>query len=141
MPARNRNWRCCSSASRVRGGCPPSMLTPAMVMRPESGISSWFKQRRKVLLPQPLGPMRTTASPRTCEGSMPGRTRLELKDLVSWSTTIMAQSPFQPAREDGGRITQSEMDSRRHEAEPDVIIGGHGEHPVNLGQFDHGDDG
>src|SRR5579885_1362948 len=111
-----------------------------MVMRPASASSNWFKQRRKVLLPQPLGPMSTTASPLFCEWSIPCRTRVWWYDLTRFSTTIMAKPFFQPVRQEGGRVTQGEIDGRGHDAQPDVIIGGHRQHAINLGQFNHRND-
>ena len=36
---------------------PASMRTSPSRMEPESGVSSQFRHRRKVLLPQPLGPI------------------------------------------------------------------------------------
>ena len=45
-------------------GCGKSTSTPSNLMLPPVGISSRFRQRRKVDLPQPEGPMRQTTSPR-----------------------------------------------------------------------------
>ena len=39
------------------------MSTPSKMMEPEVGTSSRFSERRKVLLPEPEGPMTTMTSP------------------------------------------------------------------------------
>src|SRR3990172_2005720 len=54
-------------------------------MRPPSTRSRWFMQRRKVVLPEPLGPMMTTTSPRATSMSTPRSTSSRPKRL--WTST------------------------------------------------------
>jgi hypothetical protein len=53
------------------------MVIPAIVIRPESTVSIWFKQRRNVLLPHPLGPTTETNSPSRTPSVMPRKASTE----------------------------------------------------------------
>src|SRR5919197_290346 len=58
-------------------------------MRPESTGSSRLTQRRRVLLPLPLGPMTTSTSPSPTLRSMPSRTTLSPKLLRTPSSSTI----------------------------------------------------
>ena len=49
------------------------MSTPSKMMEPPVGISSRFRLRRKVDLPDPEGPMTTITSPRSMSTVTPSR--------------------------------------------------------------------
>src|SRR5574344_886404 len=63
--------------------------SPSMVMRPLSMVSRWFRQRKKVLLPEPDGPMMATTSPRANSRLMPRSTGVLAKRLQMFSARIM----------------------------------------------------
>src|SRR5690554_592850 len=58
-------------------------------MLPPSMTSRWFKQRRKVLLPEPDGPMTATTSPLRRVSDTPSRTGIPLKDFLMSCASIM----------------------------------------------------
>src|SRR5690606_34679969 len=60
-----------------------------MVMEPPSMISRWFRQRRKVLLPDPDGPMTATTSSLREVRATPSSTRLSPRDLMMPLSAIM----------------------------------------------------
>src|SRR5690606_27713849 len=63
-----------------------------MVMEPPSMISRWFRQRRKVLLPDPDGPMTATTSPLRKVRETPSSTRLSPKDLMMpWASIMISR--------------------------------------------------
>src|SRR5216683_1733862 len=66
MPTLARKRACSRVDIRLRAS-PNSTLTVPTRMRPREGCSSRLMQRRKVDLPQPLGPMTNCASPRVSE--------------------------------------------------------------------------
>src|SRR5574344_2503533 len=63
--------------------------SPSMVMRPLSMVSRWFRQRKKVLLPEPDGPMTATTSPRANSRLIPRSTGVLAKRLQMFSARIM----------------------------------------------------
>ncbi|MNP49386.1 hypothetical protein D3C76_1435680 [compost metagenome] len=63
--------------------------TPSMRISPPVGSSSRFRQRRKVDLPEPEGPMTTTTSRVLMSTLIFSRTRLVPKDLANWLTSII----------------------------------------------------
>ena len=54
---------------------------PVNEIVPPSGVSSPFSERSTVVLPEPLGPMSTTTSPRRTSRSIERSTSLSPKDL------------------------------------------------------------
>ena len=64
-------WRRTASMSTLGS----VMTVPSKVMVPEVGSSSKFRQRRKVDLPEPEGPMMTTFSPSRMCSEMLSSTR------------------------------------------------------------------
>src|SRR5699024_8277975 len=97
---------------------------PSKVMMPSVGVSSRFRQRRKVDLPEPEGPMTTTFSPGSMCWSMWSSTRLLPKDLHSPLTSItLTQPPFQLALEPGEDQYQHQIDTgRAHQGEHLLIV-------------------
>src|SRR4030065_157776 len=83
-----------------------------MVIVPEEGSSRKFKQRSKVLLPEPLRPMITSTSLGVTEKDTPFRTCRSPNHLCKFSTWIISlsfigmphaflQESFQPRRDNG----------------------------------------
>ena len=62
------------------------MSTPPMTISPPSASSSRFRQRRRVDLPLPEGPMMTTTSPSRTSRLMSLSTSSCLKDFFRWLT-------------------------------------------------------
>src|SRR5687768_11329834 len=56
---------------------------PSKATTPDSGVSSPLRHRSTVVLPEPLGPISTTTSPRRTSKSTPATTRLVPK--LFWS--------------------------------------------------------
>src|SRR5574340_631918 len=110
---------------------------PATDTRPESIFSNWFRQRKNVLLPQPLGPIITTVSPRCWLMEMPRNTACWRKDFFNCSTAIMMKFAFQVSGNQRHRVTQTEVDRRRHQAQAHEIVGRQGEHTIDLRQLHH----
>ncbi|MCY1184193.1 hypothetical protein D9M73_248670 [compost metagenome] len=82
-----RNLRispCCLVRGRLA-----SIVTSPTWIRPLLGVSSRFRQRRKVVLPEPLGPMMAMTSPASTFRLMSFRTVWPLNCLLSRSTTII----------------------------------------------------
>ena len=106
-----------------RGGCATDLAVapisrkagrPSIRISPASGTSSQFRQRRKVDLPEPDGPMMQTTSPRATLRLTPLITSSAPNDLrISIASTIgsavmpgaspvaLAGAPFQPVDETG----------------------------------------
>src|SRR5664279_1810953 len=127
-------------AVRCGSRCEWSNSMPATETLPESIFSNWFRQRKNVLFPQPLGPIITTVSPRCWLMEMPRNTACRPKDFFNCSTAIMMKFPFQVPGDERHRITQTEIDRRRHQAEAHKIVGRQREHPIDLRQLNHGND-
>ncbi|MNT33884.1 hypothetical protein D3C72_1698320 [compost metagenome] len=64
-------------------------ISPTLI-RPPLGSSSRFRQRSRVVLPEPLGPMMATTSPGSTVRSMPLSTSWPLKALVRLRTVIIS---------------------------------------------------
>ena len=62
------------------------LMAPPISMRPVSGVSSPAIMRRMVVLPQPLGPSRVTASPRVTVSDSSSTARTAPKRLLSPSS-------------------------------------------------------
>src|SRR6187431_2294918 len=84
----NRLWCWNTMAERSRSAMRSAFDTgfaksmagpPSNVMTPASGVSSPLRERSTVVLPDPLGPMSTTTSPRRTSNSTPLRTRFAPK--------------------------------------------------------------
>src|SRR5262249_1545217 len=63
-------------------------------MRPPLIFSRWLMQRRKVVLPEPLGPMITTTSPRCTRMVMPRSTSLRWKYLWTSRASTIGMAAF-----------------------------------------------
>ncbi len=71
------------------------ICSPSNQISPEVGVSSRFKQRRKVLFPDPEGPMTTTLSPLLMVVVIFFKTSKLPKDLVRPLISItLTQPPF-----------------------------------------------
>src|SRR5262249_31206490 len=74
------------------------MSTPATSTSPSVGISSRYRSRRSVVLPAPLGPLRTTNSPFSMPNVMSARAVCLAgpapKVFPTWWSLIMACRPF-----------------------------------------------
>ena len=78
------------------------MTVPWKVMVPALGVSSRFRHRRNVDLPEPEGPMTTTFSPGQMCWEMLSSTKWLPKDLERFLTSItFPQPPFKPSLEPG----------------------------------------
>src|SRR5690606_23607146 len=58
-------------------------------MLPSSIVSRWIRQRKKVLLPEPEGPITATTSPLRSVSDTWSSTRTPLNDLPTWFAAIM----------------------------------------------------
>ena len=75
--------------------CISAMSTPLKITCPPVGSSIQFKQRKKVLLPEPDGPMTTMISPRFMVILMPFNTFLSPNCFSKLMTSItFSQAPF-----------------------------------------------
>ncbi|MCY1186432.1 hypothetical protein D9M73_273080 [compost metagenome] len=88
----------CWRKRRIAPCCPPkgrlaSMLMAPIWICPASGVSSRLRQRKKVVLPEPLGPMMATTSPGCTVRSIPLSTVWPLNRLVRPLTSIMLNAP------------------------------------------------
>src|SRR3954447_11539435 len=93
-----------------------------MSRQPSSGTSSRLMQRSRVLLPDPLGPMITTTSPRAISRSMPASAarvpkRLRMPDNRKTGPSIGSSmatrgSAFEILDQDRARIAHQEVDQR-----------------------------
>src|SRR5471032_358041 len=87
------------------------MCSPSISIDPSSILSSPFKVRSKVLLPEPLRPMIATTCPDSTEKSMPFRTWFAPNCFFKfWVSTSGIPFPFERARVTGKRITNHEID-------------------------------
>src|SRR5699024_8251655 len=83
---------------------------PSKEIEPEVGVSSRFRHRRKVDLPEPEGPMMTTFSPCSMCSEMSSSTRFLPKALVRWLTSItLTQPPFHLRKDDGEHLGDTEV--------------------------------
>ncbi|MCY1383149.1 hypothetical protein D9M69_712450 [compost metagenome] len=75
-----------------------SMVSPATVTSPRSGVSSMLMQRSRVDLPEPDEPRMETTSPSRASSEMPFRTSIGPK-LLWMSRTLMATGAMDDAGE------------------------------------------
>src|SRR5574344_2277064 len=67
-----------------------------MAMWPLSMVSRWFRQRKKVLLPEPEGPITATTSPRATESDTPRSTSCVPKRLRTSRASIISAAGWAP---------------------------------------------
>ena len=79
-------------APRRRPGASPVISLPSRKMRPSSGGSSRLMQRSSVDLPEPLGPITQTTSPRSTSRLTPRRTSSLPKRLWTFSSRSIGPS-------------------------------------------------
>src|SRR6478609_223169 len=77
---------------------------------PESGVSKPFRQRRKVLLPEPLRPITAISSPSETLSETPSRTVSDPNDLrTSSATTTGMEPPLEPLAHHAQRPAHGEV--------------------------------
>ena len=123
---------------RLDGTRPPSIVTPAMVMRPESANLELVEAAQESAF---------AAAARADEDDGFAAI-LRMVDAVQDAVRVIGFNQIfngdhiatflssQIGKKRSG-ITQRKIDSSRHQAEADIIISRHGEHAINFGQLDH----
>src|SRR3989304_9939828 len=128
-------WRC------VR--CFPSTHTSPLV-----GASRWLMHLSRVLLPEPLGPMITTTSPRWTSRFTPRTASTEPKYLCRSLTTMMGsisflelQAAFQPANHAGEEKRHGQVEEGQHVERLEDPEGAGAAQASELGELIHGQHG
>src|ERR1700712_5839689 len=118
------------------------MCSPSISIDPSSILSSPFKVRSKVLLPEPLRPMIATTCPDSTEKSMPFRTWFAPNCFLRFCvSTSGIPFPFERARVTGKRITNHEIDHRDETVNHEGPEGRVRNHRAGFGEFGETDDG
>src|SRR5689334_6618508 len=113
---------------------------PAMSRAPSSNVSSAFRHRRSVDLPQPDAPSTATRSPTLTSALTPPSVARSPCRLRRFRMLITVETPFEPPGQAREWITHREIERRTknsgHEPAPEIDCGDR--HPLR--ELDDGND-